>query len=630
MVLGLASGITAGEVLYYPVERLDVVEISQQVVEASSFFVPWNNNVLSNPKTNLIIQDARAHLQLTKQKYDVIISEPSNPWMAGLATLFTRDFFELTKDRLNEEGMFVQWFHSYQLDWPTFALVGRTFAQVFPNSILVQISTSGIGHDYLFVGFKGKSKLALENVQHKLLCIKRSKNITLADPSLLYRLIVSEDLPRLFGPGPSNTDSRPRLEFAAPKLMYYRDPVILKNILSKKYLSPQTKNIVAHIITDIDAQIDFAVYALSVYSPFPNMVDTTKATPSQKERYFKIMETYYANNPIEDRSVFKSDELKQRCISAQINAIRTNIDRMPDKPFSYTYLALLYYGEGMLNEAVANLTKSLQLKPDDAENRYNLGLALQTQGKFDEAVSQYNQALQLNPNDTRTRYNLGNILQSAGRLDEAVSQYRKVLEVSPDDEKAHNNLALALQSQGRLDEATSHYRRALQIKPDFFEANYNLGAILSSQGKSGEAINYLREALRINPNDAEAHNSLAAILLEQGKLNEAIDHFRSALQIKPDYVEPLNRLAEILTTHPDRKVRDVNQAITLAERAADLTEHKDAAVLETFAKAYAAGGQFDKAVTIAETALKLASTARNNELAGRIRSQLEFYKQSKP
>jgi len=629
MVLGLASGITAGEVLNYPVERLDVIEISPQVVEASKFFVPWNNNVLANPKTNLIIQDGRAHLQLTSRKYDVIISEPSNPWMVGLAALFTSDFFELAKNSLNEDGMFVQWFHSYQLDWQTFALVGRTFAEVFPNSILVQISPSGVGNDYLFVGFNGEHKLSLENARRNLTYAQLSPNVTINDPRLFYLLIFSEDLPKFFGEGFIDTDNRPRLEFAAPKLMYHRDTEITKNVLTKRWLSPQSRDIVTHIAADIDAQINLAVYALSVYSPFPNMVDTTKATPAQKERYFKLMEDYYSNNPIENSSVFKNSELKKRCISAQINAVRTNIDRLPDKPTSYSYLALLYYGEGMLDEAVANLTKSLQLKPDDAQNHYNLGLALETQGKIDDAVSQYNQALQLNPNDTRARYNLGNIFQSQGKFDKAISQYRQVLQITPDDEKAHNNIALALYSQGKLDEAVYHYHRALQIKPDFFEANYNLGSILSSQGKTDEAINCLREALRLNPNDAEVHNNLAVILLEQGKLNEAIDLFRQALKLKPDYAEPMYKLAEILATNPDPKVRDANQAIALAERAADLTRHQDMTILEILANAYAAGGQFDKAVTITETALNLASTAQNNEQAARIRSQLEFYKQSK-
>ncbi|MFO7569174.1 MAG: fused MFS/spermidine synthase, partial [Smithellaceae bacterium] len=159
MVLGLASGITAGEVLHYPVDRVDVIDINDRVFEAAHFFDPWNNGVLDSPKTRLILQDGIAHLTLTRNTYDVIISEPSNPWMAGMASLFTHDFFTLAKDRLSDHGIYVQWFHCYQMDWNTFALVGRTFADVFPNALLVTAEPAGLGRDYLFVGFKGEKGL---------------------------------------------------------------------------------------------------------------------------------------------------------------------------------------------------------------------------------------------------------------------------------------------------------------------------------------------------------------------------------------------------------------------------------------------------------------------------------------
>ncbi|MHC4635757.1 MAG: tetratricopeptide repeat protein, partial [Planctomycetota bacterium] len=343
-----------------------------------------------------MIQDARAHLQLTKEKYDVIISEPSNPWMAGLATLFTRDFFAFAEEKLNEDGIFVQWVHSYQMDWFTFALVGRTFAQIFPNSLLVLTEPSNIGNDYLLVGVKGKDRLVLENAERKLSCIQQSKNVALSDPKLLYRLIVSEDLQRLFGPGPINTDSRPRLEFAAPKLMYHSGPMIMRNIQSKKWLTPETRNTIQQVTTGVDAQIDFAAYALSIYLPFRDMVDLSKATPSQKERFFKLMETYCADNSV-DFAIFKNDELKQRCRSVQIEAIESRIALMPDKAASYFYLADLYFEKGMLDEAVANCSKALRIEPDFAEAHYNLGLALTDQDRLDEAITHFTEAIQIDP-----------------------------------------------------------------------------------------------------------------------------------------------------------------------------------------------------------------------------------------
>ncbi|MHC4160242.1 MAG: tetratricopeptide repeat protein [Planctomycetota bacterium] len=545
MVLGLASGITAGEVLHYPVEQLDVIDISREVVTASDFFLPWNNNVLSNPTTNMIVQDGRAHLQLTRQKYDVIISEPSNPWMAGLATLFTRDFFALAKDRLNENGIFVQFIHSYQMDWHTFALVGRAFEKVFPNSLLVLTAPSGAGSDYLLVGFKGKGKLTLENAQQKLSYARQSKNITLADPKLLCRLIVSEDLQRLFGSGPLNTDNWPRLEFAAPKLMYIKDPMTAMNIRSRKWLSPQTNRIVQQITTDVDLQIDFAVYALSVYQPFRDMVDLSKATPSQKERFFKLMETYCVNNSI-DTDIFGDDALKQRCYSIQIEVIEDKIDSMPDKAISYLYLGNLYYEKGVLDEAIRYFSEALRIKPELAEAHYNLGVALAQQGRLDEAITHFTRALRVNSDLADAHYNLGIALAWQGKLDEAIRHFTEVLRVKPDNSKARVHLGIALARQDRLDEAVTHFSEALRIEPDLADAHHNLGATLIRQDKLDEAIRHFTEVTRIKPDDAKAHLYLGVALSQQAKLDEAIKHFTEALRINPNFTAAQESLEKAL------------------------------------------------------------------------------------
>jgi len=562
MVLGLASGITAGEVLCYPVERLDILDINQGVVAASDFFLPWNNNVLSNSRTNLIIQDGRAHLQLTNRKYDVIISEPSNPWMAGLATLFTREFFALAEDRLNDDGIFVQWFHAYQMDWSTFALVGRTFAQVFPNSLLVLTDTSNIGYDYQLVGFKGKDKLVLENAQRKLSYAQQSKNMTLADPKLLYRLVVSEDLREVFGPGPVNTDSRPRLEFAAPKLMYTRNTTIGENIRSRRRLNPATMRIVKQVTTDVNAQIDFVAYALSVHEPFQNMVDLSKASPAQKERFFKLMENYFASHSMEnDADIFGDNELMQRCSAIQIKIIEDKIDSMPDKAISYFYLAGLYRKEGMLDEAKADYLKSLQIDPVFAEAHYNVGAISAMQGNFDEAIAHFVEVLRINPSIARAHNDLGGVFIRQGKVSEAVEHFTEALRIEPDNAKAHYNLGLVLGQQGRLDEAIEHFVEAIRIKPDFADAYINLGNVLTQQGRLDEAIKEYRKILQIVPDSPDIHNNLGIALAMQGKFDEAISHFNEALRIKPDFADARRNLNRILD---GRRAFD--------QPAADLTE----------------------------------------------------------
>ena len=570
MVLGLASGVTAGEVLYYPVERLDVLEISHKVVEASDSFLPWNNRVLSDFRTNLIIQDGRAHLQMTKQKYDVITSEPSNPWMAGIANLFTREFFSLVRDRLNEDGIFVQWIHSYQMDWSAFTLVGRTFAQVFPNSVLVITAPSNVGNDYLLVGFKGQDGLILENAERKLPYVQQSKNVTLSDPRLLYRLIISEDAQRFFGKGPVNTDDWPVLEFAAPKLLYRSDPMIESNIRTRRWLSPATRDIIHQVRSDVNAQIDFATYALSVYRPFAGMVDLEKATPLQKERFFELMEAYCANNPIE-YPIFKDEELKQRCRSIQIKTVESGIDLMPDKALSYFYLADLYYKKGMLDKAIENHYKSLQIRPDDAIVHYNIGYVLNTLGRFDEAIPHFIDALRIGRSFSKAHSELAYALARQGRFDEAIEHYSEVLRIEPNNVKAHSNLGGVFTKQGRLDEAIVHFAEALRIEPDFADAHHNLGYALARKRKFDKAIEHYTEALRINPDFADAHYNFGVALARQGKLDEAIAHFIKAIQIKPDGAEAYYNLGVALALQGkfDEAITNFKEALRIKPGLAD-------------------------------------------------------------
>jgi spermidine synthase len=545
MVLGLASGVTPGEVLYYPVDQLDVLEISQQVVEASDFFVPWNNNVLSDPRTNLIIQDARAHLQLTKQKYDVVISEPSNPWMAGLATLFTRDFFELVENSLNENGVFCQWLHAYQMDWETFALIGRTFVDVFGNSILVLTEPSNIGNDYLLVGFKGNRRLVLENARQNMRYVNRSQNITLPDAKLFYRLVASEDPRTLFGPGRVNTDNRPVLEFGAPRLMYRTDPMIIKSIRAERRVMPETINIIQQVSTDVDLQIDFAAFALSVYEPFPKMVDLSQATAAQQERFFKLFDNYCANNAV-DYALFKDERVKKRCRSIQIKALASKIDALPDKGFSHVYLAGLYNEEGMLDETIANYYKSLQYKADNPDAHYNLGYALTSRGRPEEAIAHFKEVLRIKPNFAMAHSELAYALAGLGRFDEAKKHFSESLRIDPANAKAHSNLGGILTREGKVDEAMAEFTEALRIDPNFADGHSNLGYALARKGKLDEAIKHYVRALELKPNLADAHYNLGVALLRQGKLDEAALHFKEALRIRPGFAAARKNLERIV------------------------------------------------------------------------------------
>jgi len=132
LVIGLASGTTAGSVLTHPIEQLDVVEIEPAAEEAAHLFDHVNGRPLDDPRTTLTIADARNFLRSKAGLYDVIISEPSNPWMAGPANLFTQEFFEIGAQGLREGGIFTQWVQLYSLDPTLLRSVIATFHSVFP------------------------------------------------------------------------------------------------------------------------------------------------------------------------------------------------------------------------------------------------------------------------------------------------------------------------------------------------------------------------------------------------------------------------------------------------------------------------------------------------------------------
>lgn len=144
LVVGLGGGTTLGAASLHPLKSLECVELIPEVVEAARFFGDYNNNVLDNPKVKIIHQDAKTHLLVTNKKYDIIINEPTNPWIAGVAGLFSTEYFEVAKSRLKPGGLFLQWFQVYELEDPTLYSMLATLQKSFPYSTLFNFSSQDV------------------------------------------------------------------------------------------------------------------------------------------------------------------------------------------------------------------------------------------------------------------------------------------------------------------------------------------------------------------------------------------------------------------------------------------------------------------------------------------------------
>jgi len=166
LVVGYATGVTAGSMLQSPIESVECVELEPATVNGSRFFEHVNNHPLSDPRLHLIIDDARTYLRVTPTRYDMIVSEPSHPWVPGVANLFTREFFQLGRDRLNDEGIFVQWLQIYQLSTDSLRSVLATFQETFPYVHVFRVEGAWKGKDLLLVG--SRTPLTLDLIKDRI------------------------------------------------------------------------------------------------------------------------------------------------------------------------------------------------------------------------------------------------------------------------------------------------------------------------------------------------------------------------------------------------------------------------------------------------------------------------------
>lgn len=149
LAVGFGSGVTTAVLAAVPdMARVRVVEIEPAVLSFAPLFASVNHDVLDRPNVEAIVDDARSALQLTTEHYDVVVSEPSNPWVAGVATLYTPEFYRIVRRRLTEDGVFCQWVQLYQLPLDVVAGIVRNVRAVFPHVAL----WAGGAYDLLVLG----------------------------------------------------------------------------------------------------------------------------------------------------------------------------------------------------------------------------------------------------------------------------------------------------------------------------------------------------------------------------------------------------------------------------------------------------------------------------------------------
>lgn len=216
-LIGLGSGVTTHCVLTHPIKEIKSVEISPAVIEAAkNYFSSVNYLCFNDKRSKIIASDGRQELALSEEKYDLIISEPSNPWLRGVASLFTLEFFKICKEKLNKEGILCQWLNLYNLSLENILNVLNTIKSVFPEILCFY---NGESNDLLFFASQEELKLSILGIDD-LPSMAKTQLASIGIykiEQILDRFLWNVHSLNFKPTMPLNKDTYPWLELLAPK-----------------------------------------------------------------------------------------------------------------------------------------------------------------------------------------------------------------------------------------------------------------------------------------------------------------------------------------------------------------------------------------------------------------------------
>ncbi len=395
LVVGQGSGVTLGAVEQFPAKTIDLVEISSTVIEGSRFFDPFNHHALDDPRVRVILEDGRNHTTLTEQSYDVIVSEPSNPWISGVGALFTRDFYQLAASRLKPGGIMCIWMHT-NMSPESFKSIARAFLSVFPQ---VTMWETIVGDDYLLIGSREPYTLPYEKVRRLLddpvrgKALKRLGIASVRD--LMGLLIMNQDELKKFSAGaPIHTDDNSLLEFGAPEYIYKDERQVI------------VRQITPH------------------FQAMPSLLRFEDLDQEQQQSVIQDIRTL-------ERSEIQVREIKRKA----------RIDQYLDE-------AVAAVERGAYEKAAQLYRKILEREPEHILTWLNLGNIYGAIQEYSKAEQAYRKTLAINPYYVFGSVALAKLYLQTGRPEQAVAVLKKVLEWLPHDQEIQRSLSLIQKKTG--------------------------------------------------------------------------------------------------------------------------------------------------------------------------------------
>jgi spermidine synthase len=494
LIVGFGSGMTLNSTLLHDPEVVECLEIEPAVMETAPLFESINNRCDLDPRAEIILNDARNHLLISSRKYDVIISEPSNPWMAGISNLFTTDFYELVKSRLNPEGIFCQWVQTYNMAPADFQMVVAGIRQVFPWVTL----WNTIQGDIVLIASPDDLFLNLDRIQQRMKgspALKASLDqVYLNDAWSMLGLfeLGPGDVTRFVQEARINSDNHMILEYSSPRSLY-RDTTSM-------------------IFTLLDATRTESFPPL--YPPETNPWQNPEALAS-------IGKTYLKRNLLQAAQASIDLALEQDKDNPDVNAAAGRLLMEMRNPV----------------KAIDFLQRSSQSPDPSLDTRIHLARALTLAGRADEACGIFTE-LSI-PEEAPAEYLLwqAEACAGAGKLKEAIETMTACVRREPPKVET-------IQAFLRIFTEAKNFQRAEEILTQLHEympeSDYVCTALCRMRlatGNSVEAFGVVEDYLNRNPYDLKTWDQYIRLTLRSGQLDKAQQGALQAGKLDPFWLQ---------------------------------------------------------------------------------------------
>lgn len=423
LVIGFGVGNTTHAATLHPsIRRVEVADLSRAILGHARYFEQVNGNVLADPRVAVYVNDGRQHLQMQPPaSYDLVTLEPPPIAYAGVAALYSREFYALARTRLKPGGYVSQWLPAYQVPTATTLAMIRAFVDVFPGAVLI----SGAESDLLLLGANGAR---VEVDPDRLAARLAGAPAVRADMERLDLGSVTEIVGTFIGSARTLadatrrvspvTDDRPIQEYGVMSLLNFGQAVP-------------------------GAVVDLA--GISAWCPGCFVDGRPRAPVEGLEMYLALLRLAYAASPDEVRRTRALAETEGRVVagSAYLGAI------VPESASLHNLLAISMASAGRLDEAIGEFRTALRLEPESAVTHWHLGAALAARGAQDEAVDHLRVSVRLDPSNGDAHTDLGLLLAQRGALDEAIVHFERALALMPGSPQARANLERARERVGR-------------------------------------------------------------------------------------------------------------------------------------------------------------------------------------